>query len=103
MIACRTGQRVVSLDDLEKTSWNIVLLFGGAMSIGFCLWQTGAAEWLAIRWLFLVEFVPGTSCTILINRALFYGALLSRFGAPGDPDSHPRFCQNVSRMPNQPR
>ena len=28
-----------------------MLLFGGAMSIGFCLWETGAAEWLAINWL----------------------------------------------------
>ncbi len=31
------------------------LLFGGAMSIGFCLWQTGAAEWLAIKWLGLLH------------------------------------------------
>ncbi len=31
--------------------WNIILLFAGAMSMGFCLWQTGAAEWLAINWL----------------------------------------------------
>jgi sodium-dependent dicarboxylate transporter 2/3/5 len=50
--------RVVSLEDLEHTSWNIVLLFGGAMSIGFCLWQTGAAEWLAIEWLGLLHGVP---------------------------------------------
>ncbi|MGB5543874.1 MAG: SLC13 family permease [Gammaproteobacteria bacterium] len=26
-------------------------MFGGAMSLGLCLWQTGAAEWLAISWL----------------------------------------------------
>ncbi len=38
--------------------WNIVLLFGGAMSIGFCLWQTGAAEWLAIGWLVLFHERP---------------------------------------------
>ncbi len=42
---------ILSLKDLEAVPWNIVLLFGGAMSIGFCLWQTGAAEWLAIGWL----------------------------------------------------
>ncbi len=42
---------ILGLKDLEAVPWNIVLLFGGAMSIGFCLWQTGAAEWLAIGWL----------------------------------------------------
>jgi len=50
--------KVVSLDDLESTSWNIVLLFGGAMSIGYCLWQTGAAEWLAVLWLGMFEAAP---------------------------------------------
>ena len=50
--------KVVSLDDLETTSWNIVLLFGGAMSIGYCLWQTGAAQWLAVMWLGLFESAP---------------------------------------------
>ncbi len=50
--------KVVSLEDLEDTSWNIVLLFGGAMSIGYCLWQTGAAEWLAVLWLGMFETAP---------------------------------------------
>jgi sodium-dependent dicarboxylate transporter 2/3/5 len=43
--------RILRRADLEKLPWNIVLLFGGAMSLGLCLWQTGAAEWLAISWL----------------------------------------------------
>jgi sodium-dependent dicarboxylate transporter 2/3/5 len=51
--------KILSLDDLEKTSWNIVLLFGGAMSIGFCLWQTGAAKWLAVHWLTIFQNAPG--------------------------------------------
>ncbi len=42
---------ILDISDLELIPWNIVLLFAGAMSIGFCLWQTGAAEWLAINWL----------------------------------------------------
>jgi sodium-dependent dicarboxylate transporter 2/3/5 len=50
--------RVVTLDDLEGTSWNIVLLFGGAMSLGLCLWQTGAAAWLAVNWLGLLHGTP---------------------------------------------
>ena len=43
--------KILNLDDLEALPWNIILLFAGAMSIGFCLWETGAAEWLAINWL----------------------------------------------------
>ncbi len=68
--------RVVSLDDLERTSWNIVLLFGGAMSIGFCLWQTGAAQWLAIEWLGLLHgthwlfFVLGVATFVLLMTNL---------------------------------
>ena len=58
--------------DLEAVPWNIILLFGGAMSIGFCLWQTGAAEWLAIGWLKNLEgapwlfFIFGVACLILV-------------------------------------
>ncbi|WP_300459012.1 SLC13 family permease [Desulfobacula sp.] len=43
--------QILDIQDLEAIPWNIILLFGGAMSIGFCLWETGAAEWLAINWL----------------------------------------------------
>jgi sodium-dependent dicarboxylate transporter 2/3/5 len=43
--------RILDLDDLEQIPWNIILLFSGAMSLGFCLWETGAASWLAVNWL----------------------------------------------------
>jgi len=43
--------RTLKVEDLEAIPWNIILLFGGAMSIGFCLWQTKAAEWMAVHWL----------------------------------------------------
>ena len=68
--------RILRLDDLEKTSWNIILLFGGAMSIGFCLWQTGAADWLAINWLAMFEtahwavFVLGLAFFVLVMTNL---------------------------------
>ncbi|HUU79901.1 MAG TPA: SLC13 family permease, partial [Acidobacteriota bacterium] len=42
---------ILDLNDLEEIPWNIILLFAGAMSIGFCLWETGAAKWLAVNWL----------------------------------------------------
>jgi sodium-dependent dicarboxylate transporter 2/3/5 len=46
---------ILDINDLEEVPWNIILLFAGAMSIGFCLWQTGAAEWLAINWLTMFQ------------------------------------------------
>jgi sodium-dependent dicarboxylate transporter 2/3/5 len=63
---------ILDIHDLEAIPWNIILLFAGAMSIGFCLWQTGAAEWLAINWLgFFTEahwfvFVMGISLFVLL-------------------------------------
>jgi solute carrier family 13 (sodium-dependent dicarboxylate transporter), member 2/3/5 len=43
--------KILDINDLEEIPWNIILLFAGAMSIGFCLWDTGAAQWMAINWL----------------------------------------------------
>jgi len=68
--------RILKIEDLEEIPWNIVLLFGGAMSIGFCLWQTGAASWMAIQWLSLLEnahwfiFVMGISIFVMIMTNL---------------------------------
>jgi len=47
--------KILDLNDLEEIPWNIILLFAGAMSIGFCLWETGAAKWLAVNWLVLFQ------------------------------------------------
>lgn len=64
--------KILSIEDLEQIPWNIVLLFGGAMSIGFCLWQTGAASWMAIHWLGLLQnaswfiFVMGIALFVLL-------------------------------------
>ena len=45
--------KILEISDLEEMPWNIILLFSGAMSLGFCLWETGAANWLAVNWLAL--------------------------------------------------
>jgi sodium-dependent dicarboxylate transporter 2/3/5 len=63
---------ILTVKDLEEIPWNIILLFSGAMSIGFCLWQTGAAEWMAVQWLGLLQgapwfvFVMGVAAFVLI-------------------------------------
>lgn len=51
--------KILTVEDLEQLPWNIALLFGGAMSIGLCLWQTGAAKWMAVNWLALFQHSPG--------------------------------------------
>ena len=47
--------KILDISDLEEIPWNIILLFAGAMSIGFCLWETGAAKWLAVNWLVMFK------------------------------------------------
>jgi sodium-dependent dicarboxylate transporter 2/3/5 len=64
--------KILDIEDLELIPWNIVLLFAGAMSIGYCLWETGAAQWLAINWLALFKqahwlvFVLGVAFFVLL-------------------------------------
>ncbi len=67
---------ILSLKDLEAVPWNIVLLFGGAMSIGFCLWQTGAAEWMAIGWLSLLHEAPWL---VFIMGVTFFVLIMTNF------------------------
>jgi sodium-dependent dicarboxylate transporter 2/3/5 len=63
---------VLKVQDLEELPWNIILLFSGAMSIGFCLWKTGAAEWMAVLWLGALKdahwwvFVMGIAAFVLV-------------------------------------
>ncbi len=67
---------ILNLDDLEDIPWNIVLLFAGAMSIGFCLWQTGAAKWLAVNWLVLFQKAPGV---VFILGMSFFVLVMTNF------------------------
>lgn len=61
--------KILTLDDLEGIPWNIILLFGGAMSIGFCLWQTGAARWMAVLWLGMLQDAP--ALVFILGLAFF--------------------------------
>lgn len=61
--------RVLTVEDLETIPWNIILLFGGAMSIGFCLWKTGAAQWLAVHW--LTMFLKAHPLVFILGIAFF--------------------------------
>jgi len=67
---------ILTVEDLEDIPWNIILLFGGAMSIGFCLWQTHAAEWLAVNWLALFKEAPAI---LFILSIAFFVMIMTNF------------------------
>jgi sodium-dependent dicarboxylate transporter 2/3/5 len=67
---------ILTLEDLEDIPWNIILLFAGAMSIGFCLWETGAAKWLAVNWLVLFQKAPAV---VFILGMSFFVLVMTNF------------------------
>ena len=67
---------ILKIDDLEDIPWNIILLFAGAMSIGFCLWETGAAKWLAVNWLVLFQKAPAV---VFIMGMSFFVLIMTNF------------------------
>jgi sodium-dependent dicarboxylate transporter 2/3/5 len=68
--------RILNIDDLEQIPWNIILLFGGAMSIGYCLYETGAARWLAINWLVMFQ---DSHWFIFVMALSFFVLLMTNF------------------------
>jgi sodium-dependent dicarboxylate transporter 2/3/5 len=67
---------ILDIDDLEEIPWNIILLFAGAMSIGFCLWDTGAAKWMAVNWLTLFQSAPAI---VFILGMAFFVMIMTNF------------------------
>ncbi|MEX1298709.1 MAG: SLC13 family permease [Desulfotignum sp.] len=67
---------ILDIRDLEEVPWNIILLFAGAMSMGFCLWQTGAAEWLAINWL---AFFQNAHWFVFVMAIAFFVMIMTNF------------------------
>jgi solute carrier family 13 (sodium-dependent dicarboxylate transporter), member 2/3/5 len=68
--------KILDINDLEDVSWNIILLFAGAMSIGFCLWETGAAKWMAVNWLVLFQHAPAI---VFILGIAFFVMIMTNF------------------------
>jgi sodium-dependent dicarboxylate transporter 2/3/5 len=68
--------KILDIKDLEEIPWNIILLFAGAMSIGFCLWETGAAKWMAVNWLVMFQEAPGF---IFILSIAFFVMIMTNF------------------------
>lgn len=74
--------KILTLEDLEAAPWNALLLLGGALSLGLCLFQTGAAAWLAaslrplcigahpIVWLLVFALVMLLAANAILNLAV---------------------------------
>ena len=67
---------ILDIDDLEEIPWNIILLFAGAMSIGFCLWETGAANWLAVNWLVMFQ---NANWFVFVMSIAFFVMMMTNF------------------------
>ena len=67
---------ILDSKDLQDIPWNIILLFAGAMSIGYCLWQTGAAEWMAINYL---GFFKDANWFVFVLSIAFLVLILTNF------------------------
>ncbi len=64
------------MEDLEDIPWNIILLFAGAMSIGFCLWETGAAKWMAVNWLTMFQ---ESNWFVFVMSIAFFVMMMTNF------------------------
>jgi sodium-dependent dicarboxylate transporter 2/3/5 len=87
--------RVLEIGDLEAIPWNIVLLFGGTTSMGLCLWETGAARWLAVQGLALwggahwLAFVLGLALLVLVLTNFIVNAVVLALVLPAGLVSAP--------------
>ncbi|MFW6235665.1 MAG: SLC13 family permease, partial [Desulfovibrionales bacterium] len=68
--------RILDINDLEGVPWNIILLFAGAMSIGFCMWETGAANWMAVNWLTMFQ---DANWFIFVLSIAFFVMMMTNF------------------------
>ncbi len=68
--------KVLDLKDLQNIPWNIILLFSGAMSIGFCLWETGAAKWMAVNWLVMFQ---DANWFVFVMSIAFFVMMMTNF------------------------
>jgi sodium-dependent dicarboxylate transporter 2/3/5 len=68
--------KIMDIIDLEDIPWNIILLFAGAMSIGFCLWETEAAKWMAVNWLTMFK---EANWFIFVMSIAFFVMIMTNF------------------------
>ena len=70
--------RLIKWDDVEKrVPWGIILLYGGAITLGVNLYNTGAADWIALKALGLTGNNPFLVLIMLVIITIFLTNFMS--------------------------
>lgn len=76
--------KLLDTKDLQDAPWNVIIFFGGAMSLGFCFSRTGGSEWLAVKILpffigkhWFVFIFLASSIVLLLTNAIINVAVLA--------------------------
>ncbi len=74
--------RLVNWEDIEsRVNWGIILLYGGAITLGIGLERTGAAEWIASGIFLLSGGNPYVALLVLILFAFMLTSMMSNTAA----------------------
>ena len=77
--------KVVSIEDLEGTPWNIVLLFGGAIQMAGAVKAKRAGRYATSDWM-AVEKERGISVTTSVRKFNYNGYKVNLLYMPGHQD-----------------
>lgn len=76
--------RAITWEDAEKgLPWSIIFLYGGAISVGLVLTETGAARFLAQHSFIWIKDNPYLIVLLLIAIAMYLSQVMSNAGAVG--------------------
>lgn len=68
---------IIDRDDLQRINWNALLTFGGGLTIGSVLIQTGVSDWIALQLTGLAQQPPLVVIVLVAGLTLLAGAFIS--------------------------
>jgi sodium-dependent dicarboxylate transporter 2/3/5 len=71
------GKMLMDWDDTHRLPWNVIVLFGGGLSLAAALTATGLADWLGGQMSFLAAFPPALLVFTLVLIVIFLTELTS--------------------------
>jgi len=71
------GKALMSWDGLVRLPWNVVILFGGGLSLAAALSDTGLADWLGAQMQFLADFPLPVLILVIVAVVVFLTELTS--------------------------
>ncbi|MDP7264028.1 MAG: DASS family sodium-coupled anion symporter, partial [Candidatus Thermoplasmatota archaeon] len=73
---------LIEWEDVEKrVPWGIILLYGGAITLGVNLYEAGAADWIALKGLGLTGNNPFLVLIMLVVMTIFLTSFMSNTAA----------------------